>query len=244
MTEWDVVSAVYEDKSKSVVTETNRPFGLFFNPDGTKMYVMGYIENTVFQYTLSIPWDVSTASYDSKSKDVDSEESSPAGLFFKPDGTKMYVVGTNGDAVFQYSLSVAWDVSTAAYEGKSKDVSSEDDLPFGLFFNPNGSKFYVMGYDGDTIYQYSMSTPWDVSTASYDSKYKSVGSEDGTPFCFFLKPDGTKLYLVGNATARIYQYTLSTPWYIYKLVYQLNQLSKSSYHQLLYQQDRHSHNLP
>ncbi|GAJ19106.1 unnamed protein product, partial [marine sediment metagenome] len=34
------------------------------------MYVVGRINNTVFQYSLSTPWDVSTASYAWKSKDV------------------------------------------------------------------------------------------------------------------------------------------------------------------------------
>ena len=51
------------------------------------------------------PWcDASTASYDSVSFDVGSQESSPRGVTFKPDGTKMYLIGFSSDSVHQYSL--------------------------------------------------------------------------------------------------------------------------------------------
>ena len=39
----------------------NRPL-LHPNPDGTKMYIVGWLDNTVYQYTLSTPWDVTSAS--------------------------------------------------------------------------------------------------------------------------------------------------------------------------------------
>jgi len=53
-------------------------------------------------------------------------------------------------------LSTAWDVSTASYDSKSKDVSSEESSPFDVAFKPDGSKMYIVGYNNDTVYQYSM----------------------------------------------------------------------------------------
>ena len=53
----------------------------------------------------------------------DSVEYSPPysafGLFFKPDGTKLYSVSedtNNNGAISQHSLSTAWDLSTASHE--------------------------------------------------------------------------------------------------------------------------------
>jgi len=83
------------------------------------------------------PWDVSTAAYDEKSKDVSSQDTIPYGVFFKPDGTKMYIVGSQYDTAYQYSLSTAWDVSTATYDEKSKDVSGQDTTPIDVFFKPD-----------------------------------------------------------------------------------------------------------
>ena len=52
----------------------------------------------------------------------------------------MYVAGNTGDDVGQYSLSTAWDVSTASFDSVSLDVSSEDTTPNGLAFSSDGSK--------------------------------------------------------------------------------------------------------
>ena len=38
------------------------PFWISLKPDGTKMYIVGWLDNTVYQYTLSTPWDVTSAS--------------------------------------------------------------------------------------------------------------------------------------------------------------------------------------
>jgi sugar lactone lactonase YvrE len=49
--------------------------------------------------------DLENASYHGVSFSVSSEESNPQGLFFKPDGTKMYVIGDYGDTIYQYSTA-------------------------------------------------------------------------------------------------------------------------------------------
>jgi len=47
---------------------------------------------------------------------------------------KMYEIGGNGNKIYQYSLSSAWDLSTASYDSVS--ISAQDSAPSGLFFNP------------------------------------------------------------------------------------------------------------
>ena len=48
-------------------------YGIEFNTDGTKMFVVGRTNNNIDEYTVSTGFDVSTASYDS-SLDVSSQE--------------------------------------------------------------------------------------------------------------------------------------------------------------------------
>jgi hypothetical protein len=48
-------------------------------------------------------WDISTASYDNKSFSVSSQDTNHYSLFFKSDGTKMYIAGDG--PIYQYSLS-------------------------------------------------------------------------------------------------------------------------------------------
>jgi sugar lactone lactonase YvrE len=209
---WDVNTAIYDSKSFSVAAQETSPRALFFKSDGTKFYIVGFSNNTVYQYSCSTAWDVSTASYDSKSFSVNAQDTNTTGLFFKPDGTKFYIVGYSNDTVYQYSCSTAWDVNTASYDSKSFSVTAQENAPQALFFKSDGTKFYIVGTTNRTVYQYSCSTAWDVSTASYDSKLFSVTNQETNPQGLFFKDDGTKFYIVGPTNDTVYQYSLSTPW--------------------------------
>jgi len=211
-TAWNINTASYDNKSFNVTTQDGTPVGLFFKPDGTKFYMIGISTDAIYQYSCSTAWDVSTASYDSKSFSVVTQENDSRGVFFKPDGTQFYVVGVTNDTVFQYSCSTAWDISTASYTGKSFSVATQDSAPSALFFKDDGTKFYMIGISTDAIYQYSCSTAWDVSTASYDSKLFSVATQETTPTGLFFKDDGTKLYIIGQTNDSVFEYSLLTPW--------------------------------
>ena len=207
-TPWDVSTATYADKAKDVSAKEIYPRDVTFNPDGTKMYIMGYTADEVYQYTLSTAWDVSTATYADKSVSIVAQESAPRSVIFSSDGTKMYIVGSSSDTVYQYTLSTAWDVSTATYADKAKDVSEQETYPCSVTFNPDGTKMYIVGAITDTVYQYTLSTAWDVSTATYADKYKDVSEQETSPYGVTFNPDGTKMYIVGTTSATVYQYTL------------------------------------
>jgi hypothetical protein len=184
---------------------------LFFKPDGTKMYVVGSQNDNVYQYSLSTAWDVSTASYDSVSFSVASQETGPESVTFSPDGTKMYVGGTANDTVYQYTLSTGWDLSTASYASKSLSVSSQDATLTGFCFNSDGTKLFASGTVSDSIYQYNLSTAYDVSTGSYASKSLDVSSEETNPRDVFLADDDKTLYVVAAATQdAVLKYVMTT----------------------------------
>jgi len=204
-TAWDISTASYDSVSFSTATQENTPTGLFFKPDGSKFYLLGYQRKTVYQYSMSTAWDVSTALYDSVSFSVNTEESNPRDVCFKPDGTKMYITGIAADEVNEYSLSTAWDVSTASYAANF-NVATEELNPNSLSFNPDGDKFWMVGLTSDSVFQYSLSTAWDISTASYDSISFSVASQASSSSSIRFKSDGTKMYILDQG-GTIYQYS-------------------------------------
>ena len=209
-TGFDLSTASYDSVSFSVASEDSSPRGLTFNVDGTKMFMTGIANDTIYQYTLSTGFDLSTASYDSVSFSVASEDASPTGVVFNVVGTKMFMVGNSNNTVYQYALSTGFDLSTASYDSISFSVSSEDTAPRGITFNVVGTKMFVVGNINDTVYQYTLTTGFDLSTASYDSVSFSVASEDSSPTGVVFNADGTKLYLSGTTNDTIYQYALST----------------------------------
>jgi len=209
-TPWDISTASYSSKRKDVSVQTGSSNkGISFSPDGVTLFICAQT-TTIYQYTLSTAWDISTASYASKSKNVSAQVTDPYGLYVSTDGLTMFV-STVGSAksIYQYTLSTAWDVSTASYASKSKSVSAEISYVGNIFFKPDGSKMFASVKDGDDIYQYTLSTPMDVSTASYDSKTYSISTQDLYNGGFYIKSDGLKMYVAGQGNARVYQYTLT-----------------------------------
>lgn len=248
-------------KSYSVSSQNTAPKGVFFKPDGTKMYVTrsGGGFSLVYQYSLSTAWDVSTATYDSVQFDTSFNFSSPQGIFFKPDGTKMYLCSVG--VVGQFTLSTAWDVSTASYDGQGdiSGVISSFDLYIksdglkayfvgesalmqwnlssawdfvgysrsgstktintvntpegnhtGLAFSSDGLIFLVVGTDNKTLYKWSLSTAWDVSTATYSNESFDLNDYDGDPRSLFLGDSDANLYMVGDTNNSVYQFNFGT----------------------------------
>ena len=206
---WDVSTGLYTGKSFSISAQETQPEGVFFKPDGTKMYVIGTAGVEVNEYDLSTAWDISSSSF-LQNFSVSAQESSPQGVFFKPDGLKMYIVGASGDEVNEYDLSTAWDISTASFL-QNFSVSAQEATSSGLFFKPDGLKMYVCGFSGQDVNEYDLSTAWDISTASFLQNF-SVSAQDTIPRDVSFKSDGTKMYICGAAGVDLNEYDLSTAW--------------------------------
>jgi hypothetical protein len=202
--------AFYTGLLHSVASQTNNPADLFFSSDGSKMYILSGNAGTnlIYQYSLSTAWDISTASYDSVSFNFGSQMTTGgiASIFFKADGTKLYISESQDPDIFQYTLSTPWDLSSATYDSKTYNTVNSETAA--IFFSSDGTKLYRSRNDNVTIYQYSLSTAWDISTASYASVSYLANQSSGLTKIFF-SPDGLKLY---TRDVAIYQHSLSTPW--------------------------------
>ena len=203
-TPWDISTASFTANT-SIAAQTSTPHDLYFKPDGLKAYVCS--ATYIFEYNLTSAWDITTLTYSGNSFSVSAEEASTRGLFFKTEGTRLYIIGTANDKVFEYNLSSAWDLTTASYSGNSFSVTTQDAAPASLFFKPDGTKMFMLGSGGDAVYEYSLSSGWDVTTASYVTSF-SVASQETAPNGLSFKSDGTMMFVVGQVADRVYAYTL------------------------------------
>jgi hypothetical protein len=205
---WDITSGVSADKSFDFATEELTPTGIAFNPSGTKMYMVGTTDDLVEQYSLSTPWDVSTAVVDAVTLDVSNEDTAPQSLTFGSNGLRLYVVGDTNDSVFEYILTTAYDLSTASYNSKSVSVAVQDTAPKDVRFKSNGLSMYMVGSQSDAVHQYTLSTAWDVSTATTDSVDFQITDSDTDPVGMYFNPDGTRLLIVGGENDKVYNFGL------------------------------------
>lgn len=197
------------------------PMGVFFKPDGTRMYVTMYGSlYEIKEFILSTPWDISTyGSGENHSVQLNGYISTvrprPIDLYFKPDGLTMWIADYLYDHVVQYDLSSAWDLSTINLNHTAYfDILSESRLE-GLWFKPDGTIMFVHGSGSDRIRRYDLTTPWDITTASL---VHTSGSMGAYPNSLFAKPDGTKFFSTDSSGDRIKQWILSTPFDVSNLV--------------------------
>jgi DNA-binding beta-propeller fold protein YncE len=199
VTNWDVTTAVINDNYNPGVSISS----IYFKPDGLKMYLLS--TPNIREYTLSTAWDVSTASFDQAYNAV--ARGQQTSLFFRKDGLKMYTASSTNETIEEYTLSSAWDVSSLSHT-QSFSVTTWETNIFTVFFETNGERMYVLGFTGSILYEFNLSTAWDISTATINQQL-DTSSQDSSSQGFFIRNDGFKMYTVGTINDSIYEYDLT-----------------------------------
>ena len=174
-TGFDLSTATFNDINGDgtgfdVSDQDEATMGLSFNNDGTKMFVVGVTGNDINSYTLSTGFDLSTATFndingDGSGFDISGQETVPRGLTFNNDGTKMFVVGDNGNDINEYTLSVGFDLTSTVTHVGSFDISSQETNPQGIAFNTTGTKMFIVGNAGNDINEYTLSCAFKVTNS-------------------------------------------------------------------------------
>ena len=159
-----------------------------------------------------------------ESFDTTSDNATPAGIHFNTDGTKVFVMGSNGteDEVNEYSLATAFDISTTqtitrfltVNTTRDSDSPMHDLHPYGITFNGDGTKLYISGNQNNKIFELDLGSAFNVSSATKVGELatNAHANGDGTPCGITFNNDGSKLFLAGFANHRIVYWSLSTPY--------------------------------
>ena len=147
-TAYDVSTATFV--SNYMLGETTTPFSIRFSNDGLKLFVLGFNQDRIFQYSLSSPYDLSTRSYDSVFIQTGLQDAVVNDFDFNKEGSTLYAVGSNTDSILQYDLSTNFDLSTASFI-QSKDISAATTYPYAIRIVDNDQKIIVFGTDNSTV---------------------------------------------------------------------------------------------
>ena len=221
---YDIANGSYT-QAFSVASQETYPSGIAFNADGTKMFISGKTGDDINEYTLSTAYDVSTASF-VDSFDVSAQQAAVMGVAFNTDGTKMFIVGETEDTVAQYALSTGFDVSSASFT-QTFSIASQETEAQSVTFNTDGTKMFIVGDTGNDINEYTLSTGFDVSTASFVDSF-SLASQTTQPKEGVFNTDGTELYVLARDNQKVYKYTLSTGFDVSTASYASVEFSVSS----------------
>lgn len=161
------------------------------------------------EFGLTFDDTIATAVNNGNSLTVSAEDLDPLAITFNNDGTQFYFVGAGNASIYEYALSTAFVISSDTFT-QSFSVGTQDIDPRGLAFNADGSKLYMAGRDTDSVYQYALSTNFDISTAVVIGGGFSIATQDTSVSGIAFNTSGSKMYLVGQSSNSVHEYDLST----------------------------------
>ena len=188
----------------------------------------------LLKYNLSTPNDFSTASFDREHDFSDSIGS----IAFSRDGTKLFALEDTGDTpnLTTFSLPGPFDISSltqihtvdlsSAYDFMNEGGTTDKNATDIEFSNDGSAMFIMMNNDAETgrdlsyIYQFSLGSNYDVSSATLVGKWNivfdSTNTGYGMPQGFTFSSDGMKMFIVqiqsGAGVDRIFSYSLECPY--------------------------------
>lgn len=189
--------------------------GFFFRPDGTRIFFLRDTENNspaLFQASLSEAYETSTLQNDEDFLEITSLSSfpnNPNGIFFRPDGSQVFLSQQETMEVYKINLSSAWDITTASF---SQTVTLDDPNQTGEVINgdivlkPDGTELYAT-LDSGHVASFTLGTPWDITTASFQNKVSVPDASGG----LFFREDGTRFYTATTKGA-VVENLMTTAW--------------------------------
>jgi hypothetical protein len=173
-----------------------------YNYDGTKFYIVDENQEVhTWDLDPAFPYDIRHRTYVGY---TDPFSYGNAEIAFNNTNTKLYVLDRTNNRIEQMSMTTASDVSTATSDSVYMSFSAQLTNEIGMTFARNGLHVYVA--NSTTVYQYDLTTAWDLSTASYANKSMAVSSCTGIA----ISGDGsTMLY---SRTSYVVHMPLPTPY--------------------------------
>ena len=194
-------------------------YALRFAQSGTKAYIVETSGN-LKQYTLSTPYDFSTKTLDGTVAIDELSERYVRGFTLSADGQYMYIAGSEHDGVSMFTLSTPFDVTSTLTRGVNTSIHNDiaasgqasETYIRGFTMKPDGTRIFACGYGNDRVYQWNLSTAFDLTTCTFDD-YGSLNYESNpVPRGIEFKPDGTKMYIIDSQYDKIYEVSLSNAW--------------------------------
>ncbi len=172
-------------------------------------------------------WNLANASCESSIvlSDIDSDRFGDTpymrGCAVSRDGLHIYVgIKEAPIALIQLNMTIPGDLSTVVYSYVEKALPDMGDHPLVIQFSPDGLVLMMIDQtgtdDNNYIYQYSLSSAWEISSLSYVRKYKYNTVDFTHPAsAFFIKEDGLTMFLAisdADYTFYLHEYSLNTAW--------------------------------
>lgn len=159
-----------------------------------------------------ILWDINTYKLGGSFTTTGSGETAPTGMWFKPDGTKLYIVGQTQDRIKSWDLTTPWDIATATNLFNMANTLNDTGgvaltNPTAISFSDNGLFAFVTDQTNNALYRYNLTTAWDLSTINATASQANTTIYTGnlSPQSIWVRPDGLMFVTANSGTTSQYR---------------------------------------
>ncbi|MDC2969515.1 DUF4347 domain-containing protein, partial [Candidatus Pelagibacter sp.] len=151
---------------------------------------------------------------------LSSSSGTPRRMAFSDDGTKLFVLEHGSDTITTHNLGTAYDISTQTSSVTGTTLTSNPHtMAYGIEFSTDGTKMFTSDIKTGYVYQWDLSTAWDVSSATLStsdnlntvSLFGVTASNSNYNRDITFSEDGTKLFIIGSDKTA-HQISLGTAW--------------------------------
>tara|TARA_B100001094_G_scaffold112644_2_gene108615 strand:- start:10917 stop:12863 length:1947 start_codon:yes stop_codon:yes gene_type:complete len=192
--------------------------GIVVKDDGSTMVVGsmgGTLDDFIIQYDMgtafTIDSNVTVSSSSGDNLDINPPEGLVGGVSVADDGSKVYSFGRSTNNVNRFDLSTAWDLSTGGSAVSNFNTSSQIALVYDGFVKNDGTEMYAVGYNPDNVYQYTLSTAHNLSTASLTNTF-DISSKVTACGGIHFESNGYAFVVADIVSDKLHKYNLSTAW--------------------------------
>lgn len=150
--DFDVSGATLLYQDQLLVTPTD----IEFKTDGTKLFVSLEGSTSIYEYSLSSPWDLTTISSEATSSLSVSSMTQIQTIDFNRNGIRLYACGSG--KVAEFSLSSAYDLSTAGSQSTLDISAYSGQTIYGACFSNSVANNYLHFTSSATGYVNTIST--------------------------------------------------------------------------------------
>ena len=191
---------------------SNQNMVIVFSSDGQYLFGVEVGSNApLYRLTLNTAWQPSAGSSAQTSVRTLTSGGYSHCVDISDDGTKFYVLDDN-DTINEYTFGTAYDPSTLGTSPTSTFVPTGGSANiFQTFkFTNSGSNLIALRDNGATLYEYALSTAYDLSTINSTPTQTISASTANNSSAMGVHPENTHIYVASNSSTNIVEYTVTS----------------------------------
>lgn len=198
---------------------TGGPRAISWRPDGSRMYTVDKTSGDLHQYNIAggtaNNWNLnSIPATPSETVSLSSFDTDPEGMWWKPDGTVLFIAGNQTTTVYQLNATTPWDITSLSTtpDFTFTPNASEITVLRGIFIDPEGKRMYLVqgGPINGGVYQYDLNADYSLSVTP-DFTGNKISDRNNSDDVFF-RNDGKLIYIIENGGDNIVLDRLQIPW--------------------------------